>query len=363
MHMPSRSKQTLSSNEQGMAAMVIVTILMFVISIIVLGFAQIVRREQRNALDDQLATQAYYAAESGLNLAQKKVETVLAGPTVPVEKTDCTTDPGYGIDPVNDLNVGENAKITCILIDPTPEDLKFQKIDKMHSVPFLVKSNGDTISNIYVSWQAPSDSSVTGCGTAGTTFVPGSTAEPWTCSQPLMRVDLVPVTAGMTADSAKANQYTTFLYPRGSGAFTNPAYTAGSMNTISRVTCTANPGAPNAPLSCTAKITSLPNTPGGFALRIMSIYKNADVTVFATNAADSRLQLIGGQVVVDVTAKAADVLKRLQARVPVTARPDVPDFAITAGGGVCKRYQISGGIPSIDGDTSAGGIAEGCRLN
>jgi hypothetical protein len=350
-------KQTLKANQQGMAAMVIVTVLMFVISIIVLGFAQVVRREQRNALDNQLATQAYYAAESGLNLARDKVQRVVAaGDTITQKKAcnDNSTDPDY-TDVTNKFNIGENAQITCMLIDPDLDYLDYQKVG-LDSVPVLVKAKAGSIANIFVSWELSTSEaqSIDNCNGSTTVLEPNAASR--ACKQPLLRVDLVPVTGSMTADYLKNNQYTTFLSPSnvgvGPGSIT---YSPGSVSNIFPVSC-----ATRNTKQCTAQIA----VPGGnaYALRIMSIYGESNVTIFAEDASNRRLTLIEGQVLIDVTAKTADVLKRLQARMPVRGGANIPDFAISAGGGVCKRYQISGGEPSIDGEGLVSTRYPGCNI-
>ena len=343
MHMRREDKQTLKGNQQGMAAMVIVMVLMFVISIIVLGFAQVVRREQRNALDNQLATQAYYAAESGLNLAQQKVKAKLAMGLV--DKSDCVIDPNsfYGITPA-DLDIGENAAITCMIIRSNLNTLEYQKVG-MTAVPLLVKADSGTISNIYVSWESSTDSDTfdaTGCnGDAANNFEPGPS---WNCPQPLLRLDVVPDPAGADPTTVAGSQFTTFLSPDNIGS--PIPYTAGSVGNIKAVNCTV---LPKNPRKCTAQITfSAPQA--AYALRIMSIYGESNVTVHATNGSGTAVTLTDGQVLIDITAKASDVLKRLQARMPISGGATAPDFALTAGGGVCKRYQISGGVPSIDGN-------------
>ena len=54
-------------NEEGFASIVIALILIIVLSLLTIGFAQLARREQQTALSKQLANQAQYAAESGIN--------------------------------------------------------------------------------------------------------------------------------------------------------------------------------------------------------------------------------------------------------------------------------------------------------
>lgn len=53
--------------QKGIASIVITTTISIVVTLIIVGFAAIARREQRQALDAQLSSQAFYAAEAKLN--------------------------------------------------------------------------------------------------------------------------------------------------------------------------------------------------------------------------------------------------------------------------------------------------------
>lgn len=61
-----KTKNNLNNNQSGIASMVIVILIMTLLTLIVLAMTQNSNREQRQALDRQLNSQALYAAESGL---------------------------------------------------------------------------------------------------------------------------------------------------------------------------------------------------------------------------------------------------------------------------------------------------------
>jgi Tfp pilus assembly protein PilX len=54
-------------NESGFASLVVASVLIVVLSLMTVGFAQLMRSNQTSALNKQLSDQAYYAAESGIN--------------------------------------------------------------------------------------------------------------------------------------------------------------------------------------------------------------------------------------------------------------------------------------------------------
>ena len=334
----------LRKDQQGMTAIVITVVLMFVISIIILAFSQTIHREQRNALDNQLSTQAYYAAESGINYAQNVAKNT---PGLLTDKTNCGPQA-----PFTDYNVGENAELTCLLVTSRLQTLEYQGIT-MESVPVYVKSEAGNVGTLHVSWQSATDTSTAGCGGS----VP-SNAFPanWSCRQSVLRLDVVPVdpAGSVTADDVKNRQYTIFLYPTTSSSIPTSAYQSGpgAKGLIAAASCrpATGPGTLR-PKVCNAQISGINNQAA--AVRLMSVYGPADVTLFATNGSLPLKTLVEGQLLIDSTARAADVLKRVQARVPL-AGSQVPDFALLSGGaGVCKRYLISAGVASIDGSFPA----------
>jgi Tfp pilus assembly protein PilX len=347
-------QNNIRKNQDGMAAIIVTVVLMMVITLITLGFSQVIRREQRNTLDHQLATQAYYAAESGVNLAQSKIKSIVAaGSSVPA-KNNC--DETYGATNFTsaEYNIGAGVNITCLLIQPKVSTLEYQKVDA-HAVPMLVKADSGTIRTIHISWQKPSNSATTGCAAsmpAGNKFGPTTGASPnWTCNQPLLRIDLIalPDSGSFTRPGLLSKQFTSFLYPV-TGAVAPTGYSAGSITGINAVNCNAAVSPLTRPKSCTANIDvslvplAYPGYGKSYALRVMSVYGTSDVTVFADGLLGS-VNLVEQQILVDVTAKAQDVLRRIQVRTSVSGT--APDFGVMAGGdgngGICKRYAISAG--------------------
>lgn len=348
MHMLKIRTPKLASNQQGIAAIFVTTVLIFVIGIIVLSFAQIVRREQRNSLDDQLASQAYYAAESGVNLAQSKGS---------INKTDCAPD---GVNfTATDYNIGQNAQITCLLVSSQLTTLEYGSVG-MGSKPFLVNSINGAIAKIYLSWEtadATDTTPISNCVaySAAAGFPPASQ---WKCKHPVLRFDMIPLSSFSHSDYGAGDQLTAFLYPTTTGS-SNVDYNPGIVNTDpadSQVNCSTPPTAPGGVQlrACTAVINIPPPQMwniSSYAMRIQSIYKQANVTVFAVDSSNAVKTLTGGQVLVDVTAKASDVLKRVQARIPAAGSP-IPDFAISAGD-VCKKYSITSGTTTTNNGGNA----------
>ena len=59
-------------NEAGFIAIFSVLVIMGILTLLTIGFSNVTRQAQKRALDDHLNTHAFYAAESGINIAKSK---------------------------------------------------------------------------------------------------------------------------------------------------------------------------------------------------------------------------------------------------------------------------------------------------
>jgi Tfp pilus assembly protein PilX len=350
-------------NQAGMASILVTLVTLIIISLIVLGFATVSRREQSNTLDQQLSTQAFYGAETAVNDARQVIDADAATLNVPA-KNDCTTNtvPGAGYPTgVQWLNAGDSVGYTCLLVDPTPSVLQYNGIGTDSKV-IPVTANAP-FNKIQIQWTPDASfagNPLTGCpGSTNHTFSPSSK---WSaaCGFGVMRVDVEPTTLNtgqvMTQNSLETNLFTTFFEPQKSGGSGQVTYATGSKPQIQGASCTATAPAPvNGPL-CTAVINLGAQCPGGsgawtctgFTLRLNSLYMTSGtVTVTALNGGN--VVPTNGQVLVDATGIASGVLRRIQVRISVISYNGlVPDFAIQSNGGICKRYAVTPDFFSID---------------
>lgn len=321
------------SNQEGMVAIVATMILMIVISLIVLGFSQVVRRNQRQAIDAQLSSQAFYAAESGLNLAASKI-----GIDPDYEnKNNCDIPAGEA----GEYEINTNTKITCLLTSSV-EDLRYDGIGSTSRVTLIDLEGSDTPGTIFINWENSDGAAVNDC--SGGTTLPRAGAANWQCTQPLLRVDLIPISDSMRRSDLVASQYTAFLYPSNSpSGVTN--FNADNKGDIVQAQCD-NGTTTNKTLKCLVRINGANEQK--YAVRMMSLYGTSNVRL---HVRDFRT-LIGAQAEVDSTARAFDVLKRVQSRVSLFGTLDgsrsVPDFAIDSGDGICKAYKVSAGDVSVE---------------
>ncbi len=323
-------------------------ILMIIISLIVVGFARLVRREQRQSLDDQLSTQAFYAAETGINDAIKAMQ----ANKITGNKTNCTN----AVDGINyKINEATGVSYTCLLIDRSPDNLQYTiKQNEQTLIP--IKAESGNIDNIALSWQnstIPPSPSFTGCPAIIGQF-PANGA--WVnCDAGVLRVDLVQA-GSFTRDYLTTNTLTAFLKPRNVSGAESLTFPPAAKGVIKGAGCSSG----NTPLRCNFNISGL--TASNYYLRIRAIYKDIDLIVTPTDNGGHSVSLTGAQAVIDSTGKAGDVLRRVVARVSIgkSLGDNTPVFAIQSRDTICKKLQVGSGFANVDPTYSS---VASCQIN
>lgn len=329
-------KAPITGNQAGMVSIMVTMILMIVISLLVLGFAQISRRNQRTTLDRQLSAQAFYAAESGINDARQVIDqTVTAGNTVQAKTTCAPASNGmYTALPSNVINSGTDVSYSCLLVNPLPTSLQYDNIEDQSTIIPILSGNGN-IQSLTLTWKTGDKNNTTpinGCSSSSSIAGQFNVTGSWSCGYGVLRFDLVPVAGGsLTAGSMQDSTMTTFAIPTSAGVSTvnfganaNAAVAAHCDNT-----------------NCSLQINNL----GGaeYYMRVKTIYKSGPLQIDGKTTAGTAVQFSDSQIVIDVTGKAQDVLRRLQVRVPARlsgSQNQVPDNALESNDSVCKRFSV-----------------------
>lgn len=345
----------LSWSQAGLVSIIVTMVMMLVLSVTVVGFALLMRREQRQSLDRQLNSQALYAAEAGINDAAKAINDLLAaGSAVPAKKTCPPASPPSPYTMSSTVGASNVISYSCLLIDPAPEFLKYDNADGTAKVIPIngVDASGNpvAVNGLQISWEPKDGSTVSGCPPAGLNLPPAGS---WSCNTGLLRVDLVPTPAPPASfgangrDYLNANVRSFFLFPGGGGPSPNMAGPTGVKVGSS---CAAGP-APQ--LQCKVTITGM--GAANYYMRLMSLYKPAAVVIKPSGGVGGATALAGAQAVVDSTGKANDVLRRLQARIslsPLGPGP-FPGAAIQSADTICKRlFVVPGAVPPVDTDVA-----------
>lgn len=353
-------------NESGFVAIFSVLIIMSILTLVTIGYSNVTRDAQRRTIDSQLDTQAFYAAESGVNDAIKYIESAASADLA--QKTGCQDNPiggdagqvfsGYDTSINSNLQTG----YSCVIIDNVVKDLIFSSVSKVGTgspkvVP-IEPSNGGVVSAMTISWEDPSGNTRIN-DTSDVTYpniLRGTTG--WGDGLGILRLDIVPVNnlnRGTLIDSA----YTFFLYPSVTAA--GSTFTVGngpdSQGGLIPVDC------PSATSACTARLTLGGSSSTKYVMRLQSIYNDTKVTISnLTTTSGETTSFRNAQYMVDVTGRANDVFRRVQVRLPQKSNGRIPDFALLTSDSLCKRILVSESGSTVDGNGVGSDLNTACAL-
>lgn len=344
-------------NEKGIVSIIVVMIIIAIMTLITISFSVISRREQKQALDQQLSTQAFYAAESGVNQAVEALDTL--GNDI----TDCNSTSLIGGNQQVDAT-NANIRYTCVLVDRSPDNITYT-IKKDESKVVRIRPAFGALNTVELSWESEEG------GFKSTVFAGNNTSNSYLLPQQqtfedaqanpiplpqddfpnhtgILRATLTRASDATSFDSLLANSKTVLLYPYNGPQGTINAvpfnktaplnneriFVDGACN--DQNTSSANV---NTPRFCNAQINNLNNT-GDLYIRLDAIYKDVNVTIraFNSNNLANPVDIVGAQAVIDSTGKAQDVLRRIQVRVPLEEEYYRPRFAVESMNTLCKSF-------------------------
>lgn len=336
-------------NEQGFASLVIALTLVIILALMTVGFAQLARREQRNALNKQLSLQAYYAAETGINDAVADITAPI--PRINTSNTSSCSPVAASPNNVSHGTINNTLGVSysCVSINLAPTSLVYTNVPDggFRNVVFT-NNSGKPLSNLTVSWTSTDSAVISGIGS------PNLPARDGTWKRPaLMDISLTPLPAGFNRDTLVKNNFTVYGYPDTIGG--SVAYgpsTSLTEGQISNATCAATPS-PSGPLTCSLKITGLNIIvpAASYVLHMTDHYDASNITVTAADTVGAAVSFKGAQAIIDSTGKARDVLKRIQVHVALDAGGSgstndvLPSYALEARN-ICKLIQTAPTTPS-----------------
>lgn len=320
-----------NKKEQGIVSFIVTLVMMLVISLIVIGFTQVTNRAQREALDRQLATQAQYAAESGVNKVKAIIDNAaIAGSKM---KQSCANNGVYtaaNFNPVVDST--NNVSVTCVLVDTRPKDIKISaEPTSSHIIPINpVDASGaaQSISTLTLTWSAATGQSTNASDCAA--FNSAFPTSAGSCGFALLRMDVLPDVGAPNSDSLVNAQRTYYIKPVSA---VGGAVDYTQKGVVVPANCTSNS-------VCTATV-SLPNSGTKFYARLSTLYRAAP-TVIIDSGVNTYFE--GAQAIIDSTGKAQDVLKRIQVRYPLGDTVAEAPYAIQSDSTVCKQYTVGNGL-------------------
>lgn len=321
-------------HEAGIVSLVVTMVMMIVVTLLVLGFAEIARNEQRNTLDDQLSSQAYYAAESGINDVRAIMGTVISSGSSVASKTSCGSDSNYPLS--GSVNASINAKYTCVLVDASPSVLSYDIYTKSRVIPLI--SSGASFGSVTLTWTNTTGSTA-GCYTSTSANLPVYSTWGSGCGFPMLRVDLLDANSGMSRATWNGITSTMLLMPVISGSVSNNI-SLGAHGTITPARCTAT--------SCSVVISSLNNAT--YYMRVNTIYQSSSHLTITNNGG----KFLGAQAIIDSTGRAQDVLRRIRVSVDLTDANEhtIPSAGLVVRDSVCKRYATTNGSFQVPSDSA-----------
>lgn len=371
-------KQTtkLRNNQSGLVSIVVALVIMSILTLVAVSFAFLTRREQRQALDRQLSTQAFYAAETGVNDAIAALPSLGAGAVIDncQPSTQSQIESAISTSPKLDGPTGV-VSYTCVMINPKPTTLEYNQGISEDSSTVVRLQTPEDVDNLMISWEEVDTDGFTNSQFAdsdGHYYLPqdramkdqavgaffDTVAGAQTAAFPnhigILRATIIPTNAATSADSLLNNAQNIFFYPDkndtpntpGTVAFRNaPQQTSLELDgTFASGECNVANGpdgafAESAPRDCNTIVENVGLD--DFYLRLRSVYRPVAVTITALNSDGDPLEISGGQLQIDATGKANDVLRRIQVRVPYRNDYYFPEFAVESAESICKRIEIA----------------------
>lgn len=345
------------SNQEGFAAFAVTMLIMIILSLIVLGFAANARRNEVNALNKQLSTGAYYAAESGINQAYAKIRQDYPNIT---SNNNCKSS-SYG-----SQTLSSTASISCLLVNTAPTTLQYRPIDIGQSVVTPIQASSTSgssnpIHDLTISWQNHSITSGSFSSCPSTSQF--QQTNNYNCPAGVLQIDIFkdPSTSGSSTNLTPSNLLsdTKVIYLQPSTVSSRPVSNISNGQVIPG-SCTSNPTSSNFDCTVQIKLSGLFTgaTASGvkYFMRILPFYDNTDVQISAQGSGGfTPISLRNSQAVIDSTGSVSGVYKRLQARVCISSycSSAVPAGAIQSTTGICKQFTTYPGFTSGTGASSS----------
>jgi Tfp pilus assembly protein PilX len=336
----------MSGKQKGFVSIISVIMLSILVILITVAFVKVMQRGQRQILDSQLSTQAYYAAETGINDA---MQAILNNPSeIPVsEDTDCTpTRLVQGVPssmPVQTITVPDapdaQVSYTCQLITSGTKDILVDGKDGVAKVfPVYTDSSASTID---IEWE--DDKNHTNFNVGGAETYGPANSYPGNAPA-MLRITVYQTAGGNISSQDLINGQKNFFVKPGVSTADGEVSMADPDATAILAKCEAT--SPTRLYACRVSITGIANTnvQNAVFVKVQPIYKDANYRVTANNVSafsyEDTLALFGAQYRIDVTGKANDVYRRLEVRTPLQSFT-YPSFGVDSDS-ICKKFEWSG---------------------
>ena len=369
-----------SSRETGAVSLFVVIFAALLMSVVTVGFIQLMLKDQQQATANDLSQSAYDSAQAGVEDAKRLLLAAQPCGASPsgncakmlsaISSQNCDTLPKSGLvnatggETLIQQTSGDAAldqAYTCVkIMTQTPDYQGSLAQNESNIVPLKAAGSFDTIT---INWFSRDDLSagttkIDFPSTGGVTLPPvGAT---WgNTVPPLLRAQLIQTGANFslsdfdtTTASNKSDNSTLFLYPSKAGAstavptdFTFDTRHATSVPMAPQpVKCVANLGVAQL-YACSVSVKLQAPVDGNTAqrgayLRLSSLYNAAHYSVQLANGPTPVL-FDGVQPAVDSTGRANSLFRRVSARIELKGVMAYPEAAVDLAGGLCKNFLVT----------------------
>ena len=377
-----------NNKQKGAVSLFVVIFAALLLTVVTVGFVQIMLKDQQQANVNDLSQSAKDAAFAGVEDAKRLLllnqscrdNTAASSVNCAAIASALTPPPGQNETACNTLSqagiVGETnnetiiqqsatdnaAKLdqayTCVKIGVNTENYE-DKLEggKSEMIPITGVSDFDSVE---ISWFSRKDvaavdnNPTVGFPTTGPDVSLPPVGEKWKFNYPpLLRTQLIQTGEGFklselddSQDGNKSDANTLFLYPSATGVEnTDFALDARRVPTSSPQQIRCNSTFNDANFACKATI-ALPNPIDGNTanrnayLRLTALYNDAQFSIkLKKGGADVLFN--GVQPEVDATGRANDVFRRVKARVKLSGEFSYPEAAIDMTGNLCKNFSVT----------------------
>ena len=342
------------NNQKGIAAIIITMIMSLVLTLIALGFTQVSLKQQKDALNSALSTQAYYSAESGVNY---EIHQIISHPTFYSSATSTTnTNCQQYTSSVNDLKIySSQNQWTCLMVNFHPTNLIYN-VQNNSAVLIPIKSNQGPINYLNLSWRDHpySGNNFNSCQSQPNQFV---NTLSYRCPASVLQVSVLP---GQDINSASSQPNTYYLSP----SYFNQSNWSNGQNSL--IQCSSSSGWCNASIPVSGSI--IPSTSKNnyqYYLYVVPLYSTTKLYVSASSNPQlaqqnsNGYQLYNAQAQIDSTGKGYNVLKRILVTVNTGINGlNLNDlnthalFSLQTGGSICKQLLVNENTNNVRNECS-----------
>jgi len=362
-----------TGGQQGFVSIFTVLFFMVLITVITIGFLRIVISEQGQSQSNSLTASALDAAKAGIEDGKRALLAYMntTDPTLKAQLASILNNPAAGCKDLygnpsvaNALGLDLSGKVegasnlnesySCLIVSPLSPDYQGSAGASTSTIVPL-KAAGN-FANIQVMWHDNADDGAVNwpIGTptgAFPTQAAWNTAKSGKKTAEYLRLELIKTANENTSGDPANNQIT----PSGvtsSVVYLTPAQAGNTANfglpqpNISPVLCKTS-GASQ--FACSV---SLPVTGDGtsqYYLRVTPLYGPTHFVV-CLESCSAPVDFNGAQPIIDSTGQAADVFRRIKARISLGSQVSLPEFSLESGHSVCKAFSVSDKIDTSNGD-------------